>query len=160
MGFIPSFLIHTLVIAGLAAFFIADIIGFASRLVPVPTVLTPYYVIIKYAGLLVFIIGIFLEGVVVSSNELTVEIDKQKAVIAELQTKSKEVTVRTEIQYVDKVKTVTEKGKTITKYVDKVITIHDNAACILPQGYYDSVNAGARNDLSIDEINNAAKGTK
>lgn len=157
IGFIPNFFIHLLVFLGIIAFFSAQICAFISKFIPATLGFAPYYIIAKYIGLVVFILGIFLEGVVVSNSELKVEIDNQKLVIAQLQTKSAQVTTNTVIQYVDRIKTVQTKGDTIIKYVDRVITLADNKACTLPQGFYDSVNSGATNADVTNAVNGATK---
>jgi hypothetical protein len=52
--------------------------------------------------------------------------------ISELKAKADAVTVKTEIQYVDRVKTITEKGETIIQFQDRFITQEENKNCIIP----------------------------
>lgn len=55
--------------------------------------------------------------------------------IAELKDKANQITVKTEIQYVDRVKIVTIKGATITQYVDRYITPTEDQNCIIPKNF-------------------------
>jgi hypothetical protein len=64
------------------------------------------------------------------------EWDAAKAItekeIAELKVKADAVTVKTEVQYVDRVRTITEKGETIIQFQDRFITPEENKNCIIP----------------------------
>jgi hypothetical protein len=66
------------------------------------------------------------------------EIDKLKGQQAE-------VTVKEVIKYVDRVKYVEGKTKTITEYVDKYITSDSNKGCVIPNNAVTIIDAAARN---------------
>ena len=65
--------------------------------------------------------------------------------IAELKAKAAEATTEVVTRYVDRVKTVVEKGDTIVRYVDRVITEKDDAECTIPQAFVKLHDAAAQN---------------
>lgn len=54
------------------------------------------------------------------------------ALIVKLEAASKEVTIKEVVKYVDRVKTVTQKGDTITEYVDRYLS---NDGCVIPKNF-------------------------
>lgn len=61
-------------------------------------------------------------------KEAKIEIDR-------LNIAAQKVTLKTKILYIDRVKTITVKGDTITRYVDKFITADSDAKCIIPKNF-------------------------
>lgn len=162
LNIIPNFLIHALVITGIVAFFLASIMHFAEKFIPVSTLqIEPYLFLIKYCGLLAFIIGIFMEGVSFTNGELQQEIDRQNKEIARLDKESGKVTTQIETKYVDRVKTITKKGETRIEYVDRWITNKDNDDCKLPDSFISLHNLAAENKVPGDsnETNDSIAGT-
>lgn len=89
--------------------------------------------------------------------DLSAEIDK--AMIDNLQVQQEKVTVRTVVEYVDRVKTVKEKGDTIVKKIPVYIPARDN--CQLPGGFrllHDSAAIGSPLPGSSNGINAASVG--
>jgi hypothetical protein len=55
------------------------------------------------------------------------------------------VTIKEVIKYVDRIKYVEGKTKTITEYVDKYITADENKGCVVPNNAITILDAAARN---------------
>jgi hypothetical protein len=68
-----------------------------------------------------------------------------QAEIEKLKGKQGEVTIKEVIKYVDRVKVVEGKTKTITEYVDKYITTDSNKGCVIPNNAVTIIDAAARN---------------
>ena len=75
--------------------------------------------------------------------------DKEKievaAKIKELEDKANAATAKIEIQYVDRDRIIYEKGETVTKYVNKYITVTEDAKCIIPKNAILLHDAAAKN---------------
>lgn len=80
--------------------------------------------------------------------------------IAELKAAQNEKTTEVVIKYVDRVKTIKQKGDTIVTYVDRWITPEDNAACTLPYSFVRLHNLAVQNRVPESPIDhNAGTGT-
>lgn len=65
--------------------------------------------------------------------------------IDKLKSQQGEVTVKEVIKYVDRIKVVEGKSKTITEYVDRYITPEANKSCVIPNNAITIIDAAARN---------------
>lgn len=74
--------------------------------------------------------------------------EKTKLEIAVLTSKANAVTTKVETVYVDRIKTVTLKGETIVKTIPQYITVTDNAACVIPNGFVRVWNSAIQNIVS------------
>jgi len=72
---------------------------------------------------------------------------KVEKYIADLEAKQGAVTVKVETVYVDRIKTVTVKGETITKYVTEYITKEADAKCVIPKNLVLILDRAATNTL-------------
>ena len=57
---------------------------------------------------------------------------EMQALIKKLEGESREVTILETVKYIDRVKTVTAKGDTITEYVDRYLS---NDGCTIPKNF-------------------------
>jgi archaellum component FlaF (FlaF/FlaG flagellin family) len=77
--------------------------------------------------------------------------DADKILVAEqikaLNEKAAIINTAEVIKYVDRVKTVTVKGDTITQYVDRFITAESDAKCVIPKNFILLYNAAVTNTV-------------
>lgn len=101
-----------------------------SQYVP-PTSTTP----IRILCILMLIISAWSLGGQSERDKYTLELEKQKTYIAELENNASKKTVEVVTEYVEKVKVVKEKGDIIYEKVPVYITKEDDARCIIPNGF-------------------------
>lgn len=79
--------------------------------------------------------GIYHAGEVRIQTKWDVDKAKVQLEIEKLKLESEKVTIKVETAYVDRVKTITVKGDTITQYVDRYITQAEDKACTIPNNF-------------------------
>lgn len=93
----------------------------------------------KYLGIIMLVSGglfyVYHLGEEHVRAEWNLEKEKTKAEIARLKEEAGKITTNVIVEYVDKVKTVTVKGDTIVKYVDKYISSTSDAKCVIPNNF-------------------------
>jgi hypothetical protein len=93
----------------------------------------------KYLGIALIIAGLLYSVYSAGENKVQAKWDADKAKVAAEIKKLKEAsvveTVKVETKYVDRVKTVTVKGDTITQYVDRYITPEEDKGCTIPKNF-------------------------
>lgn len=103
----------------------------------------------KYTGTIILMLlamyAIFRAGENKVQGEWDAANEKTRQEIAELQIAATEASNQVEIKYIDRVNTVVLKGKTITQYVDRYITVENDAQCIIPNNFVVIHDAAARN---------------
>lgn len=78
---------------------------------------------------------------------LAAEVEKEK-----LKGKTKDVTAKVEIKYVDRIKVITVKGDTIKEYVDRYVTPESDAGCTIPNNVILLLDAAATNTLPEKKV--------
>ena len=86
-------------------------------------------------ALIVALSGIYIKGEKHIQALWDADKIKVEAEIKILKEKANTITTVTEIKYVDRVKTITVKGNTITEYVDRFITPGEIARCAIPNNF-------------------------
>jgi hypothetical protein len=93
----------------------------------------------KYLGIALIIAGLLYGVYSAGENKVQAKWDADKEKVAAEIKKLKEAsvveTVKVETKYVDRVKTVTVKGDTITQYVDRYITPEEDKGCTIPKNF-------------------------
>jgi hypothetical protein len=136
-------------------------LGFIGLLVYTFAAFIPVYgTIAKPASVLLFCFAIFLQGMIYGAgvlDDVVHDLQQAKDKIAKIEKEGKQITHEVEIQYVDRVKTIKEKGDEIIKYVDRYITDEDNISCKLPNSFHSLLNHAADNKVPdpIQQINGA-----
>ena len=91
----------------------------------------------KYIGVALAILAVVAYIFHAGQKNVQKDWDAERAMIAKemevLKIKSDNVTKKIETQYVDRIKVITVAGETITKYVDRYITVEADAKCVLPK---------------------------
>lgn len=90
---------------------------------------------IKILCILLLTIGSWALGSSTEKDKYTLELEKQKVYIAELENNANKKTIEVVTKYVETVKVVKEKGEAIREQVPVYITKEDNARCIIPDGF-------------------------
>jgi hypothetical protein len=141
LTFVPAFVFHLALIAGVIGLFVASFLGafpFISQ----------YKLPIQLVALVLTIGAVFFQGALAYKHSVAVEVAELKLKLQKAETKS----VETNVEIVEKIVTDTqiirEEGKTITEYVDREVVKYDNF-CELPAEVINAHNMAAT--LKIDE---------
>ena len=95
----------------------------------------PYKYLAIALAILALVVGSYFKGRADVNAAWDLDKERVKNEIAELKIKADKVTTVEVIKYLDRVKTVTVKGDTITEYVDKYITKAEDAKCVIPNNF-------------------------
>lgn len=109
------------------------------------TIPLPYRILIGVTLLALIFGGVYYAGGVRVQKKWDLDKIQTQLKIAELKTKTAEKTVEVVTRYVDRVKTVVERGDVTIKYVDKYITAEDNKKCVIPESFVQLHNASSQN---------------
>lgn len=111
-----------------------------------------YFII---AGVVASLVGTSYVTSEVVNNRWKLKYAEAELKVEELKSKSQQVTTETVIKYVDRVKVVKEKGETITKEVPVYITKEADQNCSLTQGFVETHDAAAKNELQkqLSDVN-------
>jgi hypothetical protein len=131
---VPMFLVHTIIFLGIVAFFV-------SKFTP----LIPDKLFLKVGGILIFCFGLLLEGATFGVDLIKPELLKAQAEIIRINDQAKVITKEVQIQYVDRVKVIKEKGNVIIKEVPVYITTQDDSDCKLHNSFIVLHDAAAQN---------------
>lgn len=139
-----------LIVLGALGLFLISFPLISQYLPPIST--TP----IKILCILLLVLGSWSLGSSTEKDKYTLELEKQKTYIAELENNASKKTIEVVTEYVEKVKVVKEKGDIIYEKVPVYITKEDDARCIIPNGFvvlHDSAvqNAVPETPRSINE---------
>ena len=96
-------------------------------------------ILLKYLVVALVVLGgvyfIYHKGEEHVQAKWDIEKARVEAEIKDLKEKAGKVTTVVEIKYVDRIKTVTVKGDTITQYVDRYITAEADKNCTIPNNF-------------------------
>lgn len=141
LTFVPAFVFHLALIAGVIGLFVASFLGAFP-------IIKQYKLPIQLIALVLTIGAVFFQGALAYKHSVAVEVAELKLKLQKAETKS----IETNTEIVEKIVTDTqiirEKGKTITEYVDREISVY-NDRCILPKEVINAHNMAAT--LKIDE---------
>ena len=130
LNHIPGIFIHIVVAVGVVLYFFGNMISLPKIGGFVQTDAS-----VKILGILIFSLGIFLEGLTTGAGVLQSEIDEARQEVARLNEQSKQITEKVVIKYVTEQKQVKEKGEQIVKYIttnnDKQCTVYDSTVELL-----------------------------
>ena len=76
---------------------------------------------IQIASLLVFTLGVYLEGAMADNNEWLAKVKELESRVAIAEEKSKTENVKVEEKIVEKTRVVKEKGRDIVQYIDREV---------------------------------------
>jgi hypothetical protein len=154
--FLPAWVFHAILVTGIVGL----IIGFALGFIPL---VQKYKLPIQIVSLLIFSLGVYLEGGLADNAEWQLRVKEMEAKVAKAEAAS--ATVNTEIveKVITKNQIVKQKGADVIKYIDREIVKYDikylpGAQCEIPIEVIKAHDAAASSKESAAEaLNNAAK---
>jgi hypothetical protein len=138
---LPSWYTHAVPILGIAIILI-------SMFLKVIPFISTYYLPLRIIGFVIFVFGIFFEGVMFSGKELESKVKELEAKVVEAEAKSVVVNTKIVEKIVTKQKVIKERGEEIIKYVDKEIIKYDvkfapGGQCEIPKEFITIHNKAA-----------------
>lgn len=153
--YLPDFVTHFIVLAGIAGILITSI-PLIWKLVPG---MDAYRLLIQLVGIACLSFGLYLEGGIAMEADYKVRVAELKDKLKDAEIRAANANGRIVTEYVTKKEIIRQKGDTITKYIDREVTIYDTF-CPIPQSVIKAHNAAALNDTSLliltDEHNKLA----
>lgn len=150
LSLLPDWFWHIVTLGGavaLAAAWVLKRIPFVSQ----------YNLILKIAGLVALLLGIWMEGGIANEAKWQAKVAELEAKLEEAKQQSEKVNTVVETKVVTKTKIVKEKAETIVKYVDRVQEIVKfDQTCPIPKEAIDVHNEAARMNKAIEELRKGA----
>jgi hypothetical protein len=135
LTFVPTFVFHLALIAGAIGLLVSSFLG-------------PYKLPVRIVSFILFIGAVFFQGALAYKHSVALEVAELKLKLQKAETKSVETNTEIVEKIVTDTQVIREKGKTITEYVDREVTIY-NDRCVLPKEVINAHNMAAT--LKIDE---------
>lgn len=135
LTFVPTFVFHLALIAGAIGLLVSSFLG-------------PYKLPVRIASFILFIGAVFFQGALAYKHSVALEVAELKLKLQKAETKSVETNTEIVEKIVTDTQVIREKGKTITEYVDREVTIY-NDRCVLPKEVINAHNMAAT--LKLDE---------
>ena len=130
LKFLPNWFFYFLLISGIVGLIV-------SRFIP-----SYYKTAAQALSVAFFVVGVFMVGAITDNEAWLARVSEMEAKIKEVEVQVVKENVRIETKYVDKVRTVKEKGDEIIRYVDREIVKFDNT-CKLPNEFILILNKAA-----------------
>lgn len=151
INFLPEWAIHSIFAVGV----LGTIAGFVLGFIPF---IKQYLLPIKIIGLLVLVLGVYLEGGLADYKEWELKVKEMEAKLAQAEVKSSEKNIEIQEKVVEKVKVVREKARDLVQYVDREVVKKEEVVkyvehCPVPKEVIDLHNQAA-------ELNKAAGAKK
>jgi uncharacterized membrane protein len=99
---------------------------------------------IQIVSLLLFSLGLYLEGGLADNAEWQARTKEMEVKVAQAEVKSEKVNVKVVTKVVKQLELVREKGDDVIKYIDREVVKYDNT-CPVPAEVVTAVNAAALN---------------
>lgn len=160
---ISEYIVHAILAAGI----IGIIAGFLLGFIPI---ISKYKLPIQIVSILIFALGVYLEGGLANEREWQLKVKELEAKIAKAEAESVNLNTKLQAAISDKKTVIKEKGQTVIKYVDRyrdrevlktiegpervrveeVIKYVEN--CPVPKEFVDIHNEAARlNQIKVDK---------
>lgn len=148
----PEWVIHSIFGLGVLGLIAGFVLGF------IPFVKT-YKLAIQVISILVFALGVYLEGGLADYKEWEFKAKELEVKVAEAEARAAQKNVEVQEKVVTKVQVVKEKGQDIVKYIDREVVKKEEVVkyierCPVPQDLIDAHNK------AVDELNKAAEKKK
>lgn len=137
LNIIPAAIIHTLLLADIAGFVLTTFFS----MIPF---IGSYLKQIQIAAVAVLVVAVWLEGGLAEKKSFDAKTAAVELKVSKKETAAAEVTTQIVTKYVDRIKTIKEKGETIYVKIPEIITKYDST-CQLPNAFtvlYDSSITG------------------
>jgi len=112
ISFMPEWAIHALFGIGV----LATLAGFVLGMIPV---IKRYIIPVRVIGLLVLVLGLYLEGGLADNKEWQLRVKEMEAKMAQLEVQAAKTNIQVQEKIVEKTKIVKERGQDIVKYIDR-----------------------------------------
>jgi len=112
--FLPEWVIHLIFVAGILGIIAGFLLGF------IPFV-SRYKLPIQIISILVFALGVYLEGGLSDYKEWEFKVAEMQVKMAKLEAEGAKANVQIQEKVVEKTKVIREKGKDVIKYIDNVV---------------------------------------
>jgi len=148
----PEWAIHSIFGLGILGLIAGFVLGF------IPFVKT-YKLAIQVISILVFSLGVYLEGGLADFKEWEAKAKELELRVAEAETKAAQKNVEVQEKVVTQVQVVKQKGQDVIKYIDREVVKKEEVVkfiekCPVPQDLIDAHNR------AVDELNKAAEKKK
>ena len=143
LSFLPDYVTHVIFFVGV----IGTTAGFLLGLIPF---ISPYKLPLQIISILVLSFGLYLEGGLADNIIWQMRVKEVEAKVAVAEAKSQEKNVEIVTIVSEKTKVVHERGKTITKYIDREVAVDKEVIkfvenCPIPDIIIKTHNAAAQN---------------
>ena len=143
LSFLPEWVFHVILLAGLFGIIAGFLLGF------IPFI-NQYKLVIQIISLLVFSLGLYLEGGLADNKEWQARVAEMQVKVAQAEAKSSEANVQIVTKIVKKTKVVHEKGDAIVSYIDREVVKNNEVIkfvenCPIPDIIIKTHNAAATN---------------
>lgn len=130
LKFLPNWFFYFLLAAGLVGLIV-------SKFIP-----SYYRTAAQALSVAFFVVGVFMIGAITDNEAWIARVKDMELKIKEVEVQVVKENVRVETRYVDRVKTVKEKGEEIVRYIDREIIKYDET-CKLPSEFIVILNKAA-----------------
>jgi hypothetical protein len=142
LSLLPSIVFHAILAAGLLFIFISMVL----KVVPF---VSTYYIPIRIAGFILFVVGVYFEGALGIQAAMMERVKELEAKVAAAEVESKKENIKIQEKLVYKQQIVREKGAEVIKYIDREIVKYDTkfapgGICELPKEFFISHNEAAK----------------
>ena len=158
---LPDIAIHAIFAIGILGLIAGFVLGFVPGI-------KAYKLPIQIISILVFSLGLYLEGGLADNMVWQLRVKEMEAKVAKAEAASAKVNTEIVEKIVTKNQVIREKGKTVTEYVDREVVKYDTkylpgAICEIPKEVIKAHNAAANGtiieidtQIPTDAINKAA----
>lgn len=139
--YLPEWIVHLIFGIGLAA----TILGFALSFIPI---IKQYLLPIRIIGILVLVLGVYLEGGLADHKEWLIKTAELKTKLADAEAKAAKENIKIVEKVVVKTQVVKQRGQDIIKYVDREVIKYDTkfapgGICEIPKEFIKAHNDAA-----------------
>lgn len=142
---LPEWVFHLILGLGLVGLIAGFVLGF------IPFV-RQYKLAIQIISLIIFALGLYLEGGLADYKEWEMKSAEMKVKLAEMETKLAQTDTKIVEKVITKTQIVREKGKDVIKYVDREVIKYDTkflpgGECELPKEFFKAYNDSLGKDI-------------
>jgi hypothetical protein len=112
LSVLPEFIIHLIFAIGILGLIAGFVLGFVP-------LIGKYKLPVQIISILVFSLGLYLEGGLADYKEWELKVKEMEAKVAKAEAESARLNTELQASVADKGKVIKEKGETIIKYVDR-----------------------------------------
>lgn len=142
LNFLPDLVFHIITFTGMIGLFISYFLGIFP-------LLSQYKIPIQVASICLLVSGIYFEGMIANEAEWQAKVRQMEAKALIAEAKAKSANTQIEIQYVDRIQTVTDVQYVVQERIREVEKLIDRECKITPEAL-DILNTAADNRIQED----------